>query len=241
MTFMASWLKGKVTNKEVLPESFLGTDSLIAIICRNPPDLGLVQKRGLEVAEVRLFVFGAGLVRDRRFDHEGLLALLADESLCRLGLFRSFDVEDPARGVLDDVVRLADQLARHENLARGVFRSAEGAFDEPFCDHFFLVCLSCHCPFLLKVFADGSARSAGALRRMPRKRPLRGFRLCVNIRREGAKSAEFRKIFLKFFQIRSRSRIRPSASAGFPRFLLNWPFFPVSEEKILWDRLARNP
>ena len=241
MTSMTPWLKGKVTNKEVLPESFLGVDSSIFIICRNPLDLGLVQKRGLEVAEVRLFVFGAGLVRDRGFDHEGLLALLADESLGRLRLFRSFDVEDPARGVLDDVVRLADQLARHENLARGVFRSAEGAFDEPFCDHFFLVCLSCHCPFLLKVFADGSARSAEALRRMPRKRPLRGFRLCVNIRREGAKSAEFRKIFLKFFQIRCRSRIRPSASAGFPRFLLNWPFFPVSEEKIHRNRFARNP
>ena len=200
MTSMTPWLKGKVTNKEVLPESFLGIDSLIVIIGRNHLDLGLVQKRGLEVAEVRLFVFGAGLVGYRRFDHEGLLALLADESLGRLRLFRSFDVEDPARGVLDDVVRLADQLARHENLARGVFSSAEGAFDEPFCDHFFLVCLSCHCPFLLKVFADGSARSAEALRRMPRKRPLRGFRLCVNIRREGAKSAEFRKIFLKIFQ-----------------------------------------
>ena len=225
MTFMASWLKGKVTNKEVLPESFLGTDSLIAIICRNPPDLGLVQKRGLEAAEVRLFVFGAGLVRDRGLDHERLLALLADESLGRLRLFRSFDVEDPARGVLDDVVRLADQLARHENLARGVFRSAERAFDEPFCDHFFLVCLSCHCPFLLKVFPNKSARSAEALRRMPRKRPLRGFRLCVNIRRERAKSAEFRKIFLKFFQIRSRSQILPSASA---RRLGNSRVFRVS-------------
>ena len=214
MTSMTLWLKGKVTNKEVLPESFLGVDSSIFIICRNPLDLGLVQKRGLEVAEVRLFVFGAGLVRDRRFDHECLLALLADESLGRLRLFRSFDVEDPARGVLDDVVRLADQLARHENLARGVFRSAEGAFDEPFCDHFFLVCLSCHCPFLLKVFADGSARSAEALRRMPRKRPLRGFRLCVNIRREGAKSAEFRKIF---FEIFSNSEPISDSAVGFGR------------------------
>ena len=195
MTFMASWLKGKVTNKEVLPESFLGVDSSIFIICRNPLDLGLVQKRGLEVAEVRLFVFGAGLVGYRRFDHEGLLALLADESLCRLRLFRSFDVEDPARGVLDDVVRLADQLARHENLARGVFGSAEWAFDEPFGDHFFLVCLSCHCPFLLKVFADGSARSAEALRRMLRKRPCAVFAYALIYGAKGRNRPNFERFF----------------------------------------------
>lgn len=32
MTLMASRLKGKVTNREVLPESFLGIDSLTVII-----------------------------------------------------------------------------------------------------------------------------------------------------------------------------------------------------------------
>ena len=195
MTSMTPWLKGKVISSDVLPESFFGVDSSIFIIGRNLPDLGLVQQRGLQIVEVRLFVFGAGLVRHRGLDHEGLLALLADESLGRLRLFRSLDVEDPAGGVLDDVVRLADQLARHENLARGVFGSAEWAFDEPFGDHFFLVCLSCHCMFLLKVFADGSARSAGALRRMPRKRPCAVFAYALIYGAKGRNRPNFERFF----------------------------------------------
>lgn len=238
MTSMTPWSNGNAISSEVLPESFLGVDSSIFIICRNLPDLGLVQQRGLQIVEVRLFVFGAGLVRHRGLDHEGLLALLADESLGRLRLFRSLDVEDPARGVLDDVVRLADQLARHENLARGVFGSAERAFDEPFGDHFFFVCLSCHCLFLLKVFPNGSARFARALRLWLRKRLGAVFRLRINIRRGKAKSAEFRKIFLKIFRFPGLTRIRRLASPfpfrGPPRAA----FFSVFGEGIRRNKFA---
>lgn len=204
MTSMTPWSNGKAISSEVLPESFLGVDSSIFIICRNLPDLGLVQQRGLQVVEVRLFIFGAGLVRHRGLDHEGLLALLADESLGRLRLFRSFDVEDPAGGVLDDVVRLADQLARHENLARGVFGSAEWAFDEPFGDHFFFVCLSCHCLFLLKVFPNGSAnpvsirllrRSAKAFSRWLRKRPCAVFAYVLIYGAKGRNLPNFGRFF----------------------------------------------